>query len=91
MFAIAVVLWSIANYSFAVDATEEPLVIEKRANVDITVDGVMDEPVWASVPYFGEFVVIEPDTLAVLYHAWSVRRGVERTTQRDTDRPAEFA
>jgi hypothetical protein len=64
MFAIAVVLWSIANYSFAVDATEEPLVIEKRANVDITVDGVMDEPVWASVPYFGEFVVIEPDTLA---------------------------
>jgi hypothetical protein len=33
--------------------------------VDITIDGHLDEAVWASLPVFDQFKVIEPDTLAV--------------------------
>jgi len=35
-----------------------------RHEVDIKIDGVLDEPVWQQLPAYDELVVIEPDTLA---------------------------
>lgn len=39
----------------------------------IRIDGVLDEPVWQTLPAYDEFVVIEPDTLADTSHPTLVR------------------
>lgn len=54
--------------SGGIDATEEPLIIPKYSNVEIKVDGRLDEKIWSEVQGYDNMTVIEPDTLiAPLY------------------------
>ena len=39
------------------------LVKKQHSEVGIKIDGLLDEDVWATIPYMDDFVVIEPDTL----------------------------
>ncbi|MCZ6502192.1 MAG: hypothetical protein O6945_06725, partial [Gammaproteobacteria bacterium] len=52
-------------HSFAVDATTEPLRIPKLEETDIKmkIDGVLDEALWETIPYYDNLAIIEPDTL----------------------------
>lgn len=49
----------------AVEARDEAYVPTRfdEADVDIRIDGKLDEEIWASLPYVDDMVVIEPDTL----------------------------
>jgi len=51
--------------SFAVDATIDPLQFPKfdESQIEIRIDGVLNEPLWESVPFYDNLTVIEPDTL----------------------------
>ncbi len=46
-----------------VDATVEPIVLTKFSDVDIRIDGKLDEPVWSGVPVYDNMTVVVPDTL----------------------------
>ena len=39
------------------------LIKKQHSEVDIKIDGLLDEGVWATLPYMDDLVVIEPDTL----------------------------
>ena len=54
--------WTAAVW--AVDATEEPLDIPTfdYSELDITIDGRLDESTWDAVPSYNRMVIIEPDT-----------------------------
>ncbi len=39
------------------------LVKKQHTEVDIKIDGLLDEAVWSTLPYMDDFVVIDPDTL----------------------------
>lgn len=62
LFAFAVLPGTAA---LAVDATEVPLIFEKftEQEINISIDGTLDEEVWRKVQSFDNMVVIEPDTL----------------------------
>jgi len=51
--------------ALAVDATEAPLLFEKftEKEVNVSIDGTLDEAVWNSIQAFDNMVVVEPDTL----------------------------
>ena len=51
--------------SFAVDATIDPLQFPKfdESQIEIRIDGVLDESIWESVPFYDNLTIIEPDTL----------------------------
>ena len=51
---------------------DDKIVVQNRDDA-IKVDGELDEAVWAQLPAYDEFVVIEPDTLAATPHATRVR------------------
>lgn len=51
--------------SGGVQATVEPIVIPRFSNVDIKIDGRLDEPVWREVQGYDNMTVIQPDTMAV--------------------------
>lgn len=46
-----------------IQATTEPLTIPRYDDVDISIDGVLDEAIWREVPAYDNMTVIEPDTL----------------------------
>ncbi|MYD42278.1 MAG: hypothetical protein F4W90_00130 [Gammaproteobacteria bacterium] len=55
------------------DGSQRALVVpRKRSDIDIVVDGVIDEAVWASLPAHEEFYLTDPDTLepATLNSFW---------------------
>ncbi len=69
----------------------ESIRLERHAG-DVRIDGVLDEPVWQALPYYDEFLVIEPDTLVATSHATRVRmfyskRGLHVGV--DMEQPAE--
>ncbi len=45
----------------------------KPADSRIRIDGVLDEPIWSSLPAYDEFVVVDPDTLSDVPHQTLVR------------------
>lgn len=45
----------------------------ERHDDDVRIDAVLDEPVWQSLPYYDQFEVIEPDTLAPAPYSTRVR------------------
>ena len=47
-----------------VDIGPNDKIVVPRHNVDIKIDGALDEPIWQQLPAYDELVVIEPDTLA---------------------------
>lgn len=49
----------------AVDASKDPLIFDKMPvdEVNIVIDGKLDEPLWARLPTHDNMEVIEPDTL----------------------------
>ena len=49
----------------AIDATDEPLVFEKfdEQEVNVDIDGSLNEDVWHKIPSFDNMVVTQPDTL----------------------------
>lgn len=51
--------------AYAVDATDQPFVFPKLSDddVQIRIDGKLDEAVWSQVPAYDNMVVIDPDTL----------------------------
>ncbi len=51
--------------AYAVDATVEPLRFMKfdESEIDIKIDGVLDESVWENLPSYDNLAVVEPDTL----------------------------
>ena len=49
---------------------QDPISLTRVADTTpIVVDGHLDEPVWQDLPVYGEFVVVEPDTLQQAPHA----------------------
>lgn len=44
-----------------------------EADAQVHIDGRLDEPIWARLPAYDEFVVVEPDTLAQVPYATRVR------------------
>ncbi|TDJ47827.1 MAG: hypothetical protein E2O48_03150, partial [Gemmatimonadetes bacterium] len=56
----------------APDETIELTRVE-AANVEIKIDGKLDEAIWATLPAYDSFRVIEPDTLAEVPYATNVR------------------
>ncbi|HIE88629.1 MAG: DUF5916 domain-containing protein [bacterium] len=56
-----------------VDATIEPLNITKLADVDIKIDGKLDEALWADVPTYDNMSVVQPDLLIAPRHATQTR------------------
>ena len=51
-----------------VDATEAPIVLPRFDDVDINIDGKLDESVWSRVPSYNNMSVIDPDTLQKPVH-----------------------
>ena len=51
----------------------ESIEVRNVADSGVRIDGVLDEDVWATLPAYDEFVVIDPDTLADTKHATRVR------------------
>lgn len=51
-----------------VDATDQPIVLPRFDNVDIKVDGKLDEAIWGRVPSYSNLSVIDPDTLQKPVH-----------------------
>ena len=49
------------------------LVRARHAAADVTIDGVLDEPVWHSIETIGRLRVIEPDTLADVPYGTEIR------------------
>lgn len=47
--------------------------VPRLEDASIIIDGLVDEPVWASVPVYDEMRVIDPDSLAVPQHATQTR------------------
>jgi hypothetical protein len=45
----------------------------ERYEGDVKIDGVLDESVWRELPYYDEFLVTEPDTLAETAHPTRAR------------------
>lgn len=54
-------------------APGEQLVLERRAEPGIRIDGNLTKEIWRELPAYDEFLVIEPDTLAEVPHATLVR------------------
>jgi hypothetical protein len=50
-----------------------PIALERASNPKIRIDGVLDEPVWATLPVYGEFRILEPDTLEAPAHETRVK------------------
>ena len=50
-----------------------PTIHLERHEVDIEVDGRLDEPVWQDLPFHGDFYLTNPDTLARPLHETRVR------------------
>ncbi len=50
-----------------VDATAEPILLGKYADaeINIKIDGYLDEPVWSQVTGYNNMTILEPDTLEV--------------------------
>ena len=46
------------------DARDAAIVVPRYEQVDIHMDGRLDEPIWAEVPGYDDMVLVEPDTLA---------------------------
>ncbi len=44
-----------------------------EADLNVSIDGRLDEAVWQSVPYIDDFLVIEPDTMAPVPYATRLR------------------
>lgn len=63
---LAILLGGHSLFSFAVDATVDPLQFPRfdESQIEISIDGVLDEPLWESIPFYDNLTVIEPDTLA---------------------------
>ena len=56
-----------------VDATTEPIVITQLADVDIKIDGKLDEVLWAEIPVYDNMSVVQPDLLTTPAHATLTR------------------
>lgn len=76
--------WFFFFLLFAVPTLSDELIVDledgdsisvarKESDNRIRVDGRLDEPVWATLPAYDEFVVIDPDTLADVPHRTLVR------------------
>jgi hypothetical protein len=63
--ALVCLLLGYSTLSFGVDATPEPLQIPKyeESDINIKVDGVLDESIWETTPWYDNLAVVEPDTL----------------------------
>ncbi len=59
--------------SGGIDATEEPLIIPKYDTVDIKVDGLLDEEIWAEVQGYDNMTVTQPDTMESPPHATVIK------------------
>mgnify|MGYP001224222551 CR=1 FL=1 len=62
----------LANVVIRVDPSET-LHLERLEDAAVKIDGHLTEAVWADLPAYDEFVVIDPDTLAASTHATRVR------------------
>lgn len=51
-----------------VDATTYAIVIPKLNDVDITIDGELDEALWAEIPSYDNMSVVQPDLLTAPRH-----------------------
>ncbi len=70
----------------------ETISLSRIPDSGVRVDGVLDEAVWAGLPAYDEFVVIEPDTLVQTSHATRVRVFYDETGLYfgiDMDQPVE--
>lgn len=61
-----------------VSATDT-IVIDRRLGAGVKIDGHLDEAIWATLPAYDEFVVLEPDTLETPVHATRVRLFYDET------------
>ena len=71
---------------------DETIVLEQHESLSMKIDGHLDEPVWATLPAWDEFVVIDPDTLARPPHRTRVRLFYDSTGIYfgiDMDQPRE--
>lgn len=79
--------------SVVIDLNEnEAITLSRVPDSQVRIDGVLDEPVWANLPAYDEFVVIEPDTLVDTSHATRVRVFYDETGLYfgvDMDQPPE--
>jgi len=56
-----------------VDATAEPILIPKFSDVNIRIDGKLDEDFWAEIPVYDNMSVVQPDLLTTPRHATTTR------------------
>lgn len=66
-------LVSTSVFAEAAGALVEPLVIPKFTEVDIQLDGALDEAVWSQVPSLDNMRVIEPDVLSAARYVTDTR------------------
>lgn len=59
--------------TLVVELAEGEKIILQRHDIEIDIDGKLDEALWSTLPAFDEFLMIEPDTLAPTSHATRVR------------------
>ena len=64
---------AVANLVVDLEQGESIKVERVSAELEIKIDGRLDEAVWADLPAYDEFVVVEPDTLASVPHATRVK------------------
>ncbi|MFT7689156.1 MAG: hypothetical protein ACI9FB_004524, partial [Candidatus Azotimanducaceae bacterium] len=52
--------------TFAVESSPTPIQMTKvdASEVDILIDGILDESIWSNLPMKDDMAVVEPDTLA---------------------------
>ena len=53
--------------------TDETIALRRHEDSGVKIDGQLSESIWADLPAYDEFVVIEPDTLKDTPHATRVR------------------
>jgi len=63
---------ALAN-GLVMDLGEGEKIVLQRHDIDIVVDGKLQEKLWSQLPAYDEFLIIEPDTLGPTSHATRVR------------------
>ncbi len=95
-------VWLLASGSHAAEplsqlvvdvGEDESIVLSRHEDAGIRIDGRLDEDVWAGLPAYDEFVIIEPDTLAeprfrtrvrIFYDATGIYFGIDMDQPHDT-------
>ena len=62
LFLMSLIIHQVA-FGLEVELPSGEMIELPRHDVEIRIDGVLDEAVWSGLDQFDEFVVVEPDTL----------------------------